>query len=832
MKVARRMFSRPLHVTISFLFIVLILCVGFVLSYYNYKKTSTIVISATNRLFHEFSLEVAQNFKGTYSPVIQAVSLLSYSHAIRGNTLDERLQSLSLLADVLRYESAVSGLQIGYQNGDYFIVHPLYSDYESSLFAAPDDAAYVVDDISQDDAGGGTLRRVFFNRKLEELGRLAPAPTTYDPRKRPWFIQAMETPAVVSTAPYFFHFLHKVGTTIARQVPGGTAVVAADITLEQISRTLSRTSFAPDEKKVVLRRDGRVLAYSNPGQAQAPDRGREGMLSLADLGSSVLTHTAKNIDLQPGYLRFSFEGRQWLGMVSDLAIGHAITPKLLLLVPEDEILSNVRRVRRNAFILTLITLLVTIPITWFISRKISVSLRQLAEDARRVSRFDFDTPLTIHSRITEVDELADSMRVLQGTVGRFLKLVQSIAGEQDFATTLKRISRETMTISRADAVISYLLNDDKSRLVPDVIIDHSRGSIAPDSLPEIMTKDFVAWHQDPPQPLKLNRDKDPLQAELFALFDKQELNLAPVPLVDRQDDPIGLLILVYHDMESHGDLDDRLSFVRAFSGFAAVSLETRQLIKMQKQLLDSFISLLAGAIDAKSSYTGGHCQRVPVITEMLARAACDSNQGPFKDFSLSVDEWEELHIASWLHDCGKVTTPEYVVDKATKLETIYNRIHEIRTRFEVLKRDAEIACLQAINAGGDRSELEQTLQDKLARLDDDFAFVADCNLGGEFMDPEKKVRLCRIAGYSWMRTLDDRLGLSWEEMQRKKKVDCPELPVEEFVLADKPEHCILRTAADQVAGDNPWNFKLNVPEYLYNLGELYNLQVDRGTLTA
>ena len=131
-----------------------------------------------------------------------------------------------------------------------------------------------------------------------------------------------------------------------------------------------------------------------------------------------------------------------------------------------------------------------------------------------------------------------------------------------------------------------------------------------------------------------------------------------------------------------------IEFIEALSGFAAVTLESRQLFNMQEALLHAFIKLIAGAIDAKSPYTGGHCSRVPEITLMLAKAACESSDDSFKDFDLDDRQWEELSIAGWLHDCGKVTTPEYVVDKATKLETIYDRIHEIRTRFEVLKRDA------------------------------------------------------------------------------------------------------------------------------------------------
>jgi HD superfamily phosphodiesterase len=151
-------------------------------------------------------------------------------------------------------------------------------------------------------------------------------------------------------------------------------------------------------------------------------------------------------------------------------------------------------------------------------------------------------------------------------------------------------------------------------------------------------------------------------------------------------------------------------------------------------LFEAFIQLIAGAIDAKSPYTGGHCARVPELTKMLARAACAETSGTYKDFQLGDEEWEAVHVAAWLHDCGKVTTPEYVVDKATKLETLYDRIHEVRMRFEVLKRDAEIACLKRLPrrpAPSLRPELE--LAEQLAGLDDDFAFIAGCNEGGEFM---------------------------------------------------------------------------------------------------
>src|SRR5205823_2101998 len=182
-----------------------------------------------------------------------------------------------------------------------------------------------------------------------------------------------------------------------------------------------------------------------------------------------------------------------------------------------------------------------------------------------------------------------------------------------------------------------------------------------------------------------------------------------------------------------------------------------------RELFRALLRILASAIDAKSPYTGGHCRRVPELTTMLARAADAAEAGPLADFHLVGDEWYELEVAGGLHDCGKVTTKEYVVDKATKLETIYNRIHEIRTRFEVVKRDAEIEYLKGVLAGGDEAGLRQARDRRLAQLDDDFGFVAECNMGGEVMAPERIERLQKIGATTWVRTLDDRLGISWEE---------------------------------------------------------------------
>ena len=129
--------------------------------------------------------------------------------------------------------------------------------------------------------------------------------------------------------------------------------------------------------------------------------------------------------------------------------------------------------------------------------------------------------------------------------------------------------------------------------------------------------------------------------------------------------------------------------IEALASQAAVAMDNALLMQAQEDLLDSFIILMARAVGAKSPYAGGHCERVPELTEMLTKAVCQTDTGPFADFNLTKDEWYELHIGAWLHDCGKVTTPEYVVDKATKLETKWvqtNQMHSYKKSNQQLNK--------------------------------------------------------------------------------------------------------------------------------------------------
>jgi HD-GYP domain-containing protein (c-di-GMP phosphodiesterase class II) len=220
----------------------------------------------------------------------------------------------------------------------------------------------------------------------------------------------------------------------------------------------------------------------------------------------------------------------------------------------------------------------------------------------------------------------------------------------------------------------------------------------------------------------------------------RSMSFLTIPLVNKEDYVIGVLQLI-NAVDDAGEIvpfsADNQEIVEALASQAAVALDNRILAQQQADLLAAFIKMIAAAIDAKSPYTGGHCERVPILAQMLAQAVVDQEEGPFADFSLNEQEWEELKIASWLHDCGKVTTPVHVMDKATKLETIHDRIHAVKVRFELLKRDAEIRHLKgALSA--------EALAEEVTALDADCAFLEKANIGGEFLKDEDKERIRQI----------------------------------------------------------------------------------------
>lgn len=831
--------SFPIHLHITTVFIALFVLVSVISAWYTYGKTSELLRVAADDAVNSISSNIQQKLTITYRPVISAVDALSHSGVTKASTAEQRLKFLPMLAEATTMQGQVEAFQIGYSSGDYLIVRNISKASRRSRFGAPQEAYYIADDIERDDLGAVMLRR-FFDQDLKQIGDAQISQTDFDPRNRPWY-KINQNKTVISE-PYLFYFLERIGITMSRSGVDGDAVVAADVTLDSMSKVLASGKIFPSAELVLSFSDGVVVAYDSPANALDSKGGVDKkMRRLDELGSPIVKELYHHQLYDDEIIEHSYDGKLWLGKSVVLPIGN-YSMQLTAVFPEDELLNDALLIRRETHWVHFFILLFSLPLVWFVARRISVPIQMLARQARSIEKFDFSEPEEINSAITEVEDLSISMRLMRNTIRQYNHMISAMTAEKDFTRLLQMVAKSTREISRADIAAVYLMNDDSTQLdmelaqidSGDTVVEITEG-VAPIRLDDESTDkallDSIELKEYRKFSFPINRLSKTAEQQAFAKLKGDHIDVASLPLVDRNGDVVGVLMLgVGDDSSGHKFSGQWLGFIEQLSSFSALSIENRQLIKMQKELMESFIKLIASAIDAKSPYTGGHCQRVPEITKMLAKAACEDTE-LYSDFDLNEDQWEELHFACWLHDCGKVTTPEYVVDKSTKLETIYDRIHEVRMRFEVLKRDAELEYWQCLHRGGDEAMLKSTLDATLAQLDDDYAFIAECNEGGEFMAPDRIERLKALAEKTWTRTLSDRVGISWEEAQRKSRVEESPLPCKEPLLGDKEEHIIERSEADTLDDNNPWGFKMPSPEHKYNRGEVYNLSVARGTLS-
>jgi HD-GYP domain-containing protein (c-di-GMP phosphodiesterase class II) len=813
-----------LRVHIAVAFVALLGVTGLALVGYSYYATSRLLLSASAETSRHLSDGIANEASRIVAPAGLLASLLARHRLAQDTTLAARLESLPFLTTALTERPQIAAIYVGGDGGDFFLVRPVRDEAARQRFQAPANAAFLVQS-STPGTGATPGRFIFLAADLAVLRDEVRPDYRFDPRTRDWYRQAVATAEPVHTPPYAFFTTREVGTTVAQRSRDGRSVIGVDITLVELSRRLAARRVSPSARIALVDADGRVIAHPEPERLVRPEGDGAKVARLHELDDPVLAELFARWRQGATDAHVTVGGREWIGVARRVPaeIGEAST--LLFTAPRDEILADARSLARQQLLIGILLLALAASAIWLLARRISRPLEGLAAEARAIRGFEFGEQPRASTWITEVDDLAEAMAGMRTTIRQFLETSSAVAAEEQVDRLLERVIDDTVRTAGAEEGVLYLLED-------------ATGALA------------RASH------------RDPLPTELATLFPERldgdtlhpcrraaatratVIEPAPgprpgatvaVPLVSRTHELVGVLGLRLAGADlgaaADGGRNPRVAFAEALSSVAAVAIETRHLIQAEKALLDAFIQVVAAAIDAKSPYTGGHCQRVPVLARMLAEAACGERDGSFRDFALDDTEWETLHIASWLHDCGKVTTPEHVVDKAVKLETIYNRIHEIRTRFEVLKRDADVACWRAV-AGGADADAQHAIRDALHRtLDEEFAFVAECNVGGESMSSERLERLRAIATRTWTRTLDDRLGLSEDEQKLRTGVPRVAPPAEEPLLADRREHTVGRRVDERIPADNRWGFRLDVPERKLNLGEVYNLSIGRGTLT-
>jgi HD-GYP domain-containing protein (c-di-GMP phosphodiesterase class II) len=413
----------------------------------------------------------------------------------------------------------------------------------------------------------------------------------------------------------------------------------------------------------------------------------------------------------------------------------------------------------------------------------------------------------------------------------------SLSSERNIGLLLEKIVVAAKQITRADGGTLYLLSDDRRHLHFEIVRTNSLHLAFGGSSSQPTSGKFpdLPLYRDDGAPNdsmvaayaaitgKTVNIADAYRAEGFDFSGTRQFDartgyrsqsFLTVPMKDHEGEIIGVLQLINALSPKDGAVcefspaDQRLA--ESLASQAAIALSNRQLVQQLEALFESFIKLINLAIDEKSPYTGGHCQRVPELTMMLAEAADAAKEGPLADFKLTDKDRYELRIAALLHDCGKVTTPVHIVDKATKLQTIFDRIHLIDTRFEIVRRDAEIRKWKSIAEGMAPAEAERNYFDFCRKIPVDRGILHRANIGSENMADEDLEAVRRIAiQYRWQNADgEEQAFLSDDELENLSIRSGTLTAAERDII----NHHIVATI--RMLEQLPWPRHLkNVPEY-------------------
>jgi HD-GYP domain-containing protein (c-di-GMP phosphodiesterase class II) len=745
-------------------------------------------------------------------PGRSTLRVLAFDPVVSASTVKERLERLPVLAEELTTNPLISAIYAGYDNGDFLLVRSLNHKNIRPKFQAPDNADFLVVNIATDATGSRSTEYRFYNAQLALVeGRPEPS-FNIDPRTRPWYTAAQGTDATRVSYPYVFPAPQQVGFTMSKRASRGKAILGLDITLDDLASSLNELRPTPQSELALIDGSGAVVTYYDMDRIILSHDGDNHIRfqSVAGLGVDALNalHQSGKVDEAFSY---ASGGREWLGLSLPFKAIEGSNLWLLIASPTDELLGDLKHERNQVLLVALAVMLAFLPLGWWGGRSIGRSLQSITSQARRMARFDFSRPQRSPSFLREVETLTDVTDKVGVTVASFLSISQVLGSETHVETLLSQVLEKLVAATRSRGGAVYLLQPDSKAMTRVSAFGEQCG------LGERFSNEAAYPVCNRPQ---------------AAGADCQQIAFE-IQLRDGQLE--GFLMLLYEDNVEHRT-PKFWEFTNQLTGMLSVALETRQLIDAQKKLFDAIIHVLADAIDAKSPYTGGHCERVPELAIMLADKLSTDSSGPYSDFKLNDDERYAFYLAAWLHDCGKVTSQETIVDKATKLEVIYNRIHEVRMRYEVLWRDADIAYLQATRSGGDEASAAQQRDAQRQQLQEDFQFVAQCNIGSEFLSDDAAERLRAIGQTTWLRHFDDTQGLSANEMQRMAaEAGASALPATEHLLADLPHHVVHwgehKPAVERNDPRNHYGFDMVLPALRQNMGELHNLTVRRGTLT-
>ncbi|GLT17866.1 hypothetical protein GCM10007938_16440 [Vibrio zhanjiangensis] len=717
----KRHYSLSIHITS--LFLVLTTLVGIVLIAISYHHSQELLAVSAKELSNENSRKLESTFKVRAGPILTTLDFMALNAVVKGR--EPPVKAKRFLAStnlIFERNQGLVALFYGNEHGEFIMLRPLHDESSRQRFEAPPDARMMINFTKAE----GLNEFHFLDHDYKRVGYKKTNDNKFDPRIRPWYINAQADGEIRLTEPYFFYFLKTNGVTLSRRSTDGQEVVAADFTLASLSDQIAELSPSKTTQVALFDTQFRLLAQH---QTQI-DLEQDAESIQQAVKESLFEPILNRHSTQTLYEVIERGGKSWSVTLTPVWLNEHVRLLLAEAVPQEELLGDLLSMRNRQITVAVTMLAISFATVWLVATKLATPLQNLVQLTDNIARFDFKKTRYPKSLIREVSNLTESIELMEHTLHDLLRLLRETASNKDFSVLAKTITHQSYLVTRAETIVLFSVQEENDNHF-EIIANHA---IIPFKIDINEFLKETAWlEKDLRQGeiVHLNRSDNSLNRYIDIVYNS---DIYFFPLLNRESQLVGVLLLGYERAITQ-EQSDKHAFLKELLSFAEIAKENIHQMQQQKDMMNAFIELIASAIDTKSPYTGSHCQRVPELTQMLTNVA-HKDKGYFPQFSMSEEQWEELKLAAWLHDCGKVTTPEYVIDKATKLETIYDRIHEVRMRFELLKVQAESDYWQGLYKGGNEADLKATLQDTQHALDEEFQFIADCNIGSEQMDED------------------------------------------------------------------------------------------------
>ncbi|MBB1486990.1 HD domain-containing protein [Oceanospirillum sp. D5] len=778
----------------------------------SYQSNKQALLIATTETAQQLSLTIDERAQRITGPAKSALQILSHDPLLQAETLNQRMARLPVLVEALQSNEVLSAIYAGYPNGEFFLIRKVTPIIQNKYHLG-DNVSFMLQAITQTPQGmQGSWSA--YDQQLQLISKKIKSDYQYDPRTRSWYTEARKTDKQVLTSPYLFYTTREIGITLAQKARTGKAVIGMDASVKDLSAQLASLRLTENTELAVVDSGNRLLAYTDQNRMIIREKDSFRLNTIDSLNISPLTHLAATDTPASGIQTVSTSEGDWFGLWLPVSGFQGNKIRVLIAIPENELLASAKAIIWNQLTWAITLTIAMLALGLYSGARIGRAFKQLTRQVRALSGFDFSQNIHVNSVIREARELGQVADDMAGTIYHFQQISSTLNRERDLELMLHTVLTHLVSATRLQDGAIYLYDAEKQ--------GSQRSSATTNEL-------F-------PEQLKHNdSDGNELKETIKAQLNDDHRYLI-IPLRKRDQKLEGFLV-IYGEIEKVHHEENLQQFIEQLSGSAAVAIETRRLLHDQKAMIEGILKLLADSIDSKSPYTSGHCERVPKLAISLVNNLESQSHGQYADFSMSEQEHEAFRIAAWLHDCGKILSQEHVIDKATKLETIYNRIHEVRTRFEVLWRDTEITYWKNIARGLPEDEQQQQLTQRQQQLRDDFDFIACINEGSLPVRDEQQARLERIANTRWLRYFDNRKGLSQDELNLLTDIPQQPLPASEKLLNDRPEHIVdwQEGRKPPVAPDDPaniWGFNMPLPEHSFNFGECYNLKIPFGTLTT